>query len=113
VKSLAEPEAWDESAAVAAARALRADVAVFGEVRRTGGDLTIQGRWVEVRGDKVERGQIDPVTVPEGTLLEKLRGIPIAYTKAMKGLVTEPEAARMQKWAAPTTSPKAWEGCVR
>jgi len=113
LKALAQPEAWDESAAVAAARALRADVAVFGEVRRTGGDLTIQGRWAEVRGDKVERGQIDPVTVPDGALLEKLRSIPIAYTKAMKVLVTEPEAARMQKWAAPTSSLKAWEAYVR
>jgi tetratricopeptide (TPR) repeat protein len=78
-----------------------------------GGDMTIQGRWVEVRGEKVERGQLDAVTVPEGALLEKLRGIPVAYTKAMKILVTEPEAARMQKWAAPTTSLKAWEAYVR
>ncbi len=113
LKVLSQPEAWDEPAAVAAARALRAEVAIFGEVRRVGGDMTIQGRWVEVRGEKVERGQLDAVTVPEGALLEKLRGIPIAYTKAMKILVTEPEAARMQKWAAPTTSLKAWEAYVR
>ena len=113
LKALAQPEAWDEPGAVAAARALRADVAVFGEVRRVGGDMTIQGRWVEVRGEKVERGQLDVVPVPEGALLEKLRGIPIAYTKAMKIVVTEPEAARMQKWAAPTTSLKAWEAYVR
>jgi tetratricopeptide (TPR) repeat protein len=31
----------------------------------------------------------------------------------MKVLVTEPEAARMQKWAAPTSSLKAWEAYVR
>ncbi|HEY4911973.1 MAG TPA: tetratricopeptide repeat protein [Methylomirabilota bacterium] len=113
LKSVPQPELWDESSAVAAARAVRADIAIFGEVRRTAGDLTIQGRWVELRGERVERGQLDPVVVPEGGLLDRLRALPVAYTKAIKILVTEPEAARMQKWAAPTSSPKAWEAYVR
>jgi tetratricopeptide (TPR) repeat protein/TolB-like protein len=113
LKSLPQPETWDESGAVGAARALRADIAIFGEVRRTVGELTIQGRWVELRGERVERGHIDPLVVPEGGLLDRLRGVPVAYAKAMKIFVTEPEAARMQKWAAPTASAKAWEAYVR
>lgn len=113
LKALPQPEVWDESAVVGAARALRADIAIFGEVRRTGGDLTIQGRWVELRGERVDRGHIDLVVVPEGGLLDRLRGVPAAYAKVLKIFVTEPESARMQKWAAPTASPKAWEAYVR
>lgn len=113
VKTMPQPEAWDEPSAVAAARAVRADVAVFGEVRRSGGDLVILGRWVELRGERVERGQLDAVPVPEGDLLERLRSLPAAYAKAIKISATEPEAARMQKWAVGTVSPKAWEAYVR
>jgi len=113
LRSLTQPEVWDESAAVAAARAVRADLVFFGEVRRVSGDLTIHGRWVEVRGERVERGQLDPIVVPDGALLDRLRSVPIAYAKAVKLTVTEPESARMQRWAAPTTSLKAWEAYVR
>jgi tetratricopeptide (TPR) repeat protein len=113
LKSLPEPEAWDEGAVVAAARSVHADLAFFGEVRRPGGDLVIQGRWVELRGERVEHGHLDPLAVPEGGLLEQLRSLPTAYAKAIKISATEPEVARMQKWAAPTASSKAWEAYVR
>jgi len=113
VKTLPQPESWNEPSAVAAARALHADVAIFGEVRRSGGDLVILGRWVEVHGERVDRDQLDAIPVPEGGLLERIRSLPTAYAKAMKISATEPEAARMQKWAVGTTSPKAWEAYVR
>jgi tetratricopeptide (TPR) repeat protein/TolB-like protein len=113
LKGLSQPEAWDEQAAVSAARTLRADVALFGEVRRTASDLTIQARWVEIRGERLDRGALDPSTVPEGALLERLRPLPLAYARALKVTVSEPEAARMQKWATPTGSLKAWEAFVR
>jgi tetratricopeptide (TPR) repeat protein len=113
LKTLPEPEAWDEPSALAAARAVRADIAIFGEVRHSGGDLTILGRWIEIHGERVDHGQLDAVAVPEGALLERLRGLPAAYAKAIKISVSEPEAARMQKWAVPTASAKAWEAYVR
>ncbi len=40
---------------MAAAKRLGADVALFGEVKRTGSDLILQPRFVEVRGDKIDR----------------------------------------------------------
>ena len=113
LKTLPQPEMWDEASTVAAARSMHADVAMFGEMRRSGGDLVLLGRWVEIRGERVERGQLDPIVVPEGGLLDRLRSLPAAYAKAMKISVTEPEAARMQKWAVGTTSPRAWEAYVR
>jgi tetratricopeptide (TPR) repeat protein/TolB-like protein len=113
LKTLPQPESWNELSAVAAARAVRADVAILGEVRRSGGDLVILARWVEFHGERVDRGQLDAIPVPEGGLLERLRSLPTAYAKALKISATEPEAARMQKWAVGTTSPKAWEAYVR
>ena len=42
VRALPQPEAWDETAATAAAKKLGADLALFGEVKRTGTDLIVQ-----------------------------------------------------------------------
>ncbi len=113
LRQLPQPEAWDEAAAASAARALRADVAVYGEVRRTGADLTIQPRYLELKGDRVERGALDALTVPDGALLERLRGLPLAYIRALKVPLSDSEAARIQKWASPTTSLSAYEAYVR
>src|SRR5262249_2810667 len=87
-----EPEAWDEQNAAAAAKSLHADVAIYGEVRRTGADLVIQPRYLELRGDKFERVSLDPVSVPDNTLMEKLRGLSMAYVRALKLPVTDSES---------------------
>src|SRR5260370_42362785 len=113
LQALTQPEAWDEQASITAARVLRADVAFFGEIRRTAGDATFQARWVEVRGERVERGTLDPLAVPDAALLEKRRPLPVAYARSPKIPLTHVEAARMQKWAAPTGPLKAWEGELR
>ena len=113
LRQLPQPEAWDEAAAISAARALRADVALFGEIRHTGPDLLVQPRFVDLKGDRVERSALDPVTVPDGALLERLRGLSLTYVRALKVTLTESEAARVQKWASPTTSIRAYEAYVR
>ena len=82
---IAQAEAWDEAAALSAARRLGADLAVFGEVRRTGGELSMQPRFVEISGaTALERGTLDPVPVAEGKLMERLRPLPVAYLRALK-----------------------------
>ena len=48
-----------------------------------------------------------------GGIDRRFRSLPTAYAKAIKISTTEPEAARMQKWAVGTLSPKAWEAYVR
>src|SRR5262245_60971444 len=113
LKQVAQPETWDENSAAAAAKALHAEIAVYGEVRRAGAELTIQPRYLEIKGERPERAALDPVAVPEGTLMERLRGIPIAYARALKVTLTDSEAARMQKWASPTASARAFEAYVR
>ena len=42
LKALTQPETWDESSAVTAARAVHADHVIIGEVRRNGGEQKIQ-----------------------------------------------------------------------
>jgi tetratricopeptide (TPR) repeat protein/TolB-like protein len=113
LRQLPQPEAWDEAAAVAAAKRLGADVALFGEVKRTGSDLILQPRFVELRGDKVERGTLDTVAIAEGQLLDRLRPLPAGYLKALKVPASDVELARVQKWAAPTGLSRAYEFYVR
>lgn len=113
LRQLPQPEAWDETATVAAAKRLGADVALFGEVRRTGTDLILQPRFVELRGDKVERGTVDTVAIAEGQLLDHLRPLPAGYLKALRAPASDVELARVQKWAAPTGQLRAYELYVR
>ena len=113
MKQVPQPEAWDDQAAATAAKALHADITMYGEVRRSGTELAIQPRYLEMKGDKPERVALDVVTVPENSLMERLRGIPIAYLRALKIPLSESETARVQKWASPTTSVRAYEAYVR
>ena len=113
VRALPQPEAWDETAATAAAKKLGADLALFGEVKRTGTDLIVQPRFLDVLGDKVEKGALDTFAVPDGQLLDRLRSLPGAYLKAMKVPASDAELARAQKWAAPTGVARAFELYVR
>jgi len=113
LKRVPRSEAWDDQAAQSAGRALGADIVVYGEVRRAGTDLSIVPRYVELKGERSERGAIDPVAVPDGALMDRLRVLPIAYARALKITLTESEMARAQKWASPTTSQRAFEAFVR
>jgi tetratricopeptide (TPR) repeat protein len=113
LKQVARPEAWDEPAATTAARALHAEIVLYGEVRRSGGELTIQPRYLELRSDRPERVALDVVSVPEGMLMERLRTLSLAYARALKVPLSDSEAARVQKWASPTTSTRAFEAYVR
>jgi len=113
LKQVPQPEAWDEQAAASAAKSLHAEIALYGEVRHANGELTIQPRYLELKGDKPERTALDVITVPEGGLMDRLRTIPVAYARALKVPLTDSEAARMQKWASPTTSARAFEAYVR
>jgi tetratricopeptide (TPR) repeat protein len=113
LRHLPQPEAWDDAATAAAAKRLGADLALYGEVKRTGADLIVQPRFVELHGDKVERGALDTFAVTEGQLLDRLRALPAAYVKALKAPASEVDLARAQKWAAPTGLLRAYELYVR
>jgi len=113
LRSVTQPEVWDHQAALAAARALNADLVLYGEVRRSSGELSIQPHLVELAGGNPVRTNLDPIVVPEGKLMERLRPLPIAYAKAMKITVSDAEGARMEKFAAPTASTRAYEAYIK
>ena len=51
LKQITQLDAWDEQSAAAAAKALHADIAIYGEVSRNGPELVVQPRYVEIKGD--------------------------------------------------------------
>ncbi len=113
LKQVTQPDVWDEQSAAAAAKALHADIAIYGEVRRNGPEIAIQPRYVEMKGDRPERVALDVLTVPDGALMDRLKTLSVAYVKALKLSLSESELARVQKWASPTTSARAFEPYVR
>ncbi len=113
LKHLPQPEAWDDQAALQATRALRADVGLYGTVKRAGTELVILPRYVELKGDRAERVTLDAQPVAEGALLDRFRDLAHAYVRSLKVPVSETELSRVRKWASPTTSLRAWEAYVR
>jgi tetratricopeptide (TPR) repeat protein len=113
IRTLPQPEAWDEAASAGAAKQVGADLALYGEVKRIGSDLIVQPRFLDLRGDKMEPGALDTFAVADGQLLDRLRGLPGAYLKAVKVPASDVELARAQKWAAPTAISRAYELYVR
>jgi len=109
VRALNRPEAWTEPVVGQAAKALRADVAIFGRVIRTGTELVIQPRLLELRGSALEAVALEPVTVPEGELLARQASLATTYVRTLKVPLTDVEARRMDKAAQPTRSLKAFE----
>ena len=112
LKRLPRPEAWDDQAALSVAKAVGADVAVYGEIRRSGTEMSLQPRYVEMKGDRGEKATLDVITVPDGALMDRMRVLPVAYSRALKITLTDAESARAQKWASPTTSLRAYEAFV-
>lgn len=113
LRQVSQPEAWDDQAALQAARSVRADLALYGEVRRVSGELSLQGRIVEVKGERGERVSLDPVAAPDAKLMASLGAVPLASLRALKIPLTDAEIARVQKAASPTASVRAYETYVR
>jgi tetratricopeptide (TPR) repeat protein/TolB-like protein len=109
VRALSRPDAWTEAAVTQAARALRAEVAVFGRVARTGSELVVQPRLLEMKAAGPEVATLEPVTVPEGELLARLAPLAVSYAQTLKVTLTDAETRRMEKAALPTRSLKAFE----
>lgn len=110
VRAIGRPEVWGEAVVVQAARTLRADTAVFGTVTRTGSELVVRPRLVDIKagaaGDPVT---LEPVTVPDGELLARLAPLAVTYARTMKVALSDAETRRMEKAGQPTRSLKAFE----
>jgi len=110
LRSHGQPETWGEAAVIQVARVARADAALFGEVDRTGSDYTVRPRLVELKsGGAPEMLALEPVTIPESELLNRLSGVVVAYARTLKVPLTDAEVARMEKAVRPTKSLRAFE----
>jgi tetratricopeptide (TPR) repeat protein len=109
VKAFGQPEAWGESAVAQAGRSLRADAALFGTVTRTGSELTVRARLLDVKSAGGDAVGLEPLTFPADELLVRLPSLVITYAKTMKVSLSDAEAVRMEKAGRPTSSLRAFE----
>ena len=109
LRAFGQPEAWGEPAVLQAARSLKVDTALYGRVARVNNELVLQPSVMELRGGTPEPTTMEPMTVPEGDLLTRLAMLPMAYARTLKLTLTDAEARRMEKAAAPTKSLRAFE----
>src|SRR5713101_5238074 len=60
LRALGHPEAWGQPAVLQAVRSIKADAAVFGDVIRTGAELVIRPRLIEIKGAGGEPLALEP-----------------------------------------------------
>ena len=108
LKGVAEGEAWTDGTVGPLARSLRADVAVFGDVRRDGAAMVIRPRYVDLKATG-EPVSLEPVSAGDSELLKTLGTLPMRYVRALKMTVTDAEAGRLERAARPTSSVRAFE----
>jgi tetratricopeptide (TPR) repeat protein len=109
LRQFGQPEIWGDGVVQQAARALRVDAALFGRVVKSGSDYTIQPLLFDVKAAGGDTLTVEPMTVPESELLQRLAALPITYIRTMKITPTEAELARIEKAARPTRSLRAFE----
>src|SRR5437016_2516998 len=109
LRAYGQPEVWGDAALGQAARAVRADTALFGTVTRRSTELVIQPRLLDVKTTGADTVQLEPFAAPEGEQLAKIAGVPVAYARTLKVSLTPAETARIERAAMPTRSLRAFE----
>jgi tetratricopeptide (TPR) repeat protein len=109
VRAVGRPDVWGEAVVAQAARTLRADAALFGHVVRRGPDLVVQPKLLEIKASSADPVLLEPIAGPEGELLGRLAPLATTVARTLKVPVSDVELRRMEKAAAMTRSPKAFE----
>jgi tetratricopeptide (TPR) repeat protein len=107
--TLGHPDVWGEPVVLQAARGIRADAAIFGEITRANAELVIRPRLLELKGTAGEPMALEPLTIAEGEFLARSATLPVAYLRTLKVTLTDAEVGRIDKAARPTRSLKALE----
>jgi len=109
LRPFAKSEGWTETVVIQAAKGLKADAALFGEILRRGPDLLIQPRLLEMKAGTPDVVTLEPITVQESEFLSRIAALPATYARIMKVSLSEAEVARMDRAARPTQSLRAFE----
>ena len=101
------PELWGEAVVLQAAKALKAETALYGRITKQNNELVVQPSVVELKGgDSIA---LEPITIPEGEVLARLASLPVVYARTLKVALTDADLRRIEKAAAPTKSLRAFE----
>ncbi|HSE93157.1 MAG TPA: hypothetical protein VLF19_07610, partial [Methylomirabilota bacterium] len=109
LRQFGQPEIWGDDAVQQAARALRADAALFGRVVKSGTDYTIQPMLYDIKASGGDMLPLEPMTIPEADLMQRLPAVVVAYVRSMRIAPTDAELGRIEKAARPTRSLRAFE----
>ncbi|HYS17519.1 MAG TPA: tetratricopeptide repeat protein [Candidatus Binatia bacterium] len=102
-------DVWSEALVTQAARAVRADAALFGRIERRGSDLAVVPQLLEVKQGGADVVSLEPVTAPSGELFGRLAALPVTYARSLRVSLTDADVARIEKAARPTRVPRAFE----
>lgn len=109
LRQFGHPEFWGDAAVAQAARALHVDAALFGKVTRAGTELTVQPLLLEVKPGTGEALSLEPLTMSDSDLLQRLPDLVLSYARALKVSLTDAEIQRIDRAAHPTRSLRAFE----
>lgn len=113
LRGTGKPEVWGDAAVVQAVRSLKADLALFGQIIKKNEDYVIQARLLETKAGGADTLFLEPITTSEAELMARLGPLTTTYARTMKVPLTDAEAARLERAARPTQSPRAFELFVR
>jgi tetratricopeptide (TPR) repeat protein len=109
LRTFGQPEAWGEATVLQAARSMKVDAALYGNVTRANNELVLHPKLLELRGGAGEPVAMEPATVADNDLIARLAALPAAYARALKVSLSDADVRRMEKAAAPTKSARALE----
>jgi cytochrome c-type biogenesis protein CcmH/NrfG len=109
LRATGRADAWTEPFLAQAARAVRADAALFGRIERRGTDLAVVPQLMEIKPSGPEVTNLEPVVAPPGELFGRLATLPVAYIRTLHVATTDAEVSRIEKAARPTRVPRAFE----
>ena len=111
LKGVVDPVVWDETHVAQAARAVRADAALYGTIVRKDSGLLLQARVMDLKSGQTTSLPPMALTTPDATTqLASLSGV---YAQVLQPALTGGEKTRIERAARPTSSLRALELFVR
>ena len=110
-RAVSDPAVWTETIVRQTARAVGADAALYGRVRRDAEGLVIEPLLLNLRAGAI--GSLPVMAVSDTELLPRLAALPVLYARGLHPALAADVAARIEKAARPTTSLQAFAWYAR
>jgi tetratricopeptide (TPR) repeat protein len=106
-RSVVDPIVWDETHVAQAARAVRADTALYGTIVRKDSGLLLQPRLLDLKSGQPT--PLPPMAFTEAETVAQLASLAGIYAQALLPALTGGERTRIERAARPTSSLPALE----